>query len=228
MTTVEPAIEQTLGELVTAHPGAAPVLEDLGIDYCCHGARSLSEAAAAAGHDASEVLARILATEGTPETGDDYRTMTMSELTEHIECTHHAFLHAELPRLIELTAKIAAVHGDRHPELIRVAELAVALHDDMEPHMAKEEQVLFPMIRSLEAGTTVPVEHPIAQMMREHEATGEILEQLRQITGGYEVPADGCATYTATYQALEKVELDTHLHIHKENNVLFPAAVARS
>lgn len=228
MTTIESSVDQTLGQLVTAHPGAAPVLEEYGIDYCCHGARSLSAAATAAGLDPAEVLERILAADEPDEPGVDYRTMSLGELTEHIEGTHHAYLHAELPRLIELTAKIAAVHGDRHPELIRVAALAVALHDDMEPHMAKEEQVLFPMIRSLEAGTTVPVEHPIAQMMREHEATGEILAQLREVTGGYAVPADGCATYTATYQALEKVELDTHLHIHKENNVLFPAAVARS
>ena len=238
MTAIDTA--RTLGEIVTGHPGAISVFERLGIDYCCHGARSLDEAAAAAGLDPTVVMDDVVKADEKaasdlldPRAGQaDYADLDPAALVDHIEGTHHAYLHAELPRLIELTAKIAAVHGDNHPELIEVAAAVVELHDDMEPHMGKEEMVLFPMIRNVATGAgEAPMSHcggigqPIARMMQEHEATGEILERLRRLTNGYEVPADGCGSYHAAFQGLEAVERDTHLHIHKENNVLFPAVL---
>jgi regulator of cell morphogenesis and NO signaling len=234
MTTID--LERSLGEIVTDHPGAAPVFERLGLDYCCHGDRSLGDAATSAGLDPAEVAGAVITSDEQVAAGglagSDYASLAPAELADHIEATHHAYLHAELPRLIDLTAKIAAVHGDRHPELIEVARVTVELCDDLEPHMRREELVLFPMIRSLATGEgEVPMthcggglQHPIARMVAEHENTGEILGRLRQLTNGYEVPADGCATYRAAYEGLERVERDTHLHIHKENNVLFPAA----
>jgi regulator of cell morphogenesis and NO signaling len=237
MTTLD--LDRTLGDLVASHPGAAAVFERLGIDYCCHGQRSLHEAATAAGLDARAVFDEVrqaqqpAGPDGAP--GQDLRHLSPTELADHIEATHHAYLHAELPRLVELTAKIAAVHGDRHPELHEVARTVVELHDDMEPHMAKEERILFPMIRTLDtgpdSGEAVPshcgsVANPIARMMQEHELTGEILSRLRTLTDGFQVPADGCGSYTAAYEGLARVELDTHQHIHKENNLLFPAAMA--
>lgn len=230
--------DRTLGEIVTGHPGAISVFERLGIDYCCHGARSLNAAAAAAGLDARAVMDDVI--EADEKAAGDvvtdrrpaYADLDPAALADHIEGTHHAYLHAELPRLVDLTAKIAAVHGESHPELIEVAITTVELHDDLEPHMAREEMILFPMIRSLVAGREDdgeshcgPVDHPIARMMQEHEATGEILEKLRRLTDGYRVPDDGCGSYHAAFQGLEAVERDTHLHIHKENNVLFPAAL---
>jgi regulator of cell morphogenesis and NO signaling len=235
MTTID--IDRSLGEIVIGHPGAAPVFERLGIDYCCHGGRSLNEAALAAGLDPAAVMDEVVRADEAASADHEalaaYADLDPAELADHIERTHHAYLHAELPRLVDLTAKIAAVHGERHPELIEVAIATVELHDDMEPHMGREEMVLFPMIRALAGGTgDAPashcggsLEHPIARMMLEHEATGEILERLRRLTDGYEVPEDGCATYLAAYRGLEQVERDTHTHIHKENNVLFPAAM---
>ena len=236
MTTIDSA--HTLGDLVTAHPGAAAVFQRLGIDYCCHGRRSLVEAATAAGVDPDEVLEEILSSAATIDDsarpGEDLRLLSPTELTEHIVATHHAYLHAELPRLVELSAKIAAVHGDRHPELHALAQTVVELHDDMEPHMAKEEMILFPLIRSLDTGADDSdgiahcgsAQHPIAQMMREHEMTGEILGRIRALTDDFTVPADACGSYVATFEGLERVEKDTFTHIHKENNVLFPAALA--
>ncbi len=231
---------RTLGEIVTGHPGAVSVFERLGIDYCCHGARSLDEAASAAGLDPTSVMGDVIEADEQasnelldPRSGHAaYADLDPVALVDHIEGTHHAYLHAELPRLVDLTAKIAAVHGDRHPELIEVAATVVELREDMEPHMGKEEMVLFPMIRTMASGSgDAPMSHcggighPIARMVQEHEATGEILERLRHLTNGYEVPADGCGSYHAAFQGLEAVERDTHLHIHKENNVLFPAAL---
>ena len=123
------------------------------------------------------------------------------------------------------------MHGARHPELAEVGRLCASLREDLEPHMAKEERVLFPMVRELASAVSPPsfhcgsVANPISMMMREHEQTGSILEALRSQTDGYHAPDDACASYRALYEALDALEADTHLHIHKENNVLFPAVL---
>ena len=132
--------------------------------------------------------------------------------------------------ILNLADKVAGVHGGRHPELAEVRDLVVALRDDLLPHMDKEELVLFPAIRRLAAGDrTLPfgaIGNPIRVMVAEHEAAGDLLARLRRITAGYESPADGCASYRALYARLAHLEADTHLHIHTEQNVLFPLVLA--
>ncbi|MEO8697420.1 MAG: hemerythrin domain-containing protein [Acidimicrobiales bacterium] len=146
--------------------------------------------------------------------------------------THHAYLHDALPRLVALADKVASVHRANHPELKNVAGLVQEIRADLEPHLLKEERVLFPMIRELAAATAAPAFHcgslsnPIRVMMSEHDTVGELLARLRNSTNGYRVPDDGCASYQALYRGLAELEADTHLHIHKENNVLFPAVFA--
>ena len=232
MSTID--LTQPIGDIVTAHPGAAAVFERAGLDYCCKGRRSMESAATEAGLDPRVLMNEIIEAGSDRLADTSYAQLGLRELVDHVESTHHAYLHAEFPRLVSLTAKIAEVHGSRHPELQEVARLTLAIRDDLEPHMAREELILFPMIREMVGGTSdvAPsdagsVEHPIARMMAEHEATGALLEQLRSVTGGYKVPADGCATYHAAFQGLEQLERDTHVHIHKENNVMFPAALAK-
>lgn len=219
----------SLGALVAEVPARARVFDHLGLDYCCHGDRSLAEASAAAGLDPDKVVAALaaIATPAAPaaqEVGDPVA------LIDDILTGHHAFLWDELPALVALAAKVNDVHGSRHPELAAVHQLVVSLQGDLEPHMFKEERVLFPAVRLLVEGQRQfgfgTVDNPIRMMRLEHEQAGELLAQLRRITGGYEVPADGCASYEALYRRLEHVEEDTHLHIHKENNVLFPMATA--
>ena len=228
MITISPTTE--LGALVTAHPELARELERHRLDYCCGGARSLADACAELGLDAGQVAAE-LAVAATGSTAQEWATMSATELVDHLEATHHRYLSAELPRLTALVDKIVAVHGERHPELADVAACYAEIRSDLEPHLLKEERVLFPMIRELEAATVAPSFHcgslrnPISVMLREHDAVGELLARLSVLTGGYEPPADGCATYTACYTALADLEADTHLHIHKENNLLFPLVV---
>jgi regulator of cell morphogenesis and NO signaling len=153
-------------------------------------------------------------------------------LVDHIEATHHAYLHGALPRLVALADKVAGVHGAVHPELTTVAALMHEIKVDLEPHLLKEERVLFPMIRELETAVASPTFHcgslsnPIRAMLSEHDAVGGLLTQLRASSDGYRVPDGGCASYQALYAGLVELEADTHLHIHKENNVLFPAAIA--
>jgi regulator of cell morphogenesis and NO signaling len=229
MADIDPTM--TLGSLVTERPELAPALDRMGLDYCCGGDRNVAQASAAAGLDADEV-AVLLADEAPAEAPADWASLDMSELADHIEATHHAYLREALPRLTELVDRVWSAHGTRHPELADVRATFVELRGDLEPHLLKEEQVLFPMIRELAATTAAPTFHcgslqnPIGVMSVEHDRAGELLGRLRDQTTGYAVPDDGCARYQALSAGLAELEADTHLHIHKENNVLFPAAVA--
>ncbi len=228
MTTIDSSqgsLDRTLGDLVAEQPARARVLERLGIDYCCHGQRSLSDASTAAGLDPRAVAEELEAV--ADQAGADVDRLEPLALVDHILDTHHRYLHDELPLLVALAEKVRDVHGSRHPELTQVAALVTEIHDDLVPHLAKEEQVLFPAIkewadgqRSFPFGT---LSNPVRMLMLEHDRAGELLERLRATTGDYQPPADGCASYQTLYSRLEHLELDTHRHVHLENNVLFPA-----
>ncbi len=157
--------------------------------------------------------------------------MSAPELMDHLERTHHVYLGEALSRLTAITGRVIDAHGARHPELYDVSVALQELRTDLEPHLAKEEQILFPMIRQLYASEELPTFHcgslqnPITMMEAEHDRAGAVLARLRSLTSGYTPPSDGCATYVALYAGLAELEADTHLHIHKENNVLFPAVV---
>jgi regulator of cell morphogenesis and NO signaling len=218
----------TLGDLVATRPEAARVLDRFGLDYCCHGDRTLDDACAAAGLDPRVVGAAM------PEADDgesaSWTDLEPPALADDILATHHAYLHEELPLLDALAAKVVSVHGERHPELHDVQRLFVAVRDDLEPHLAKEERVLFPAIHAIAAGRRDfpfgSIENPIRMMDVEHDRAGELLAELRAATHEYAVPDDACASYRSLYERLAELEHDTHVHIHKENHVLFPAAVA--
>ena len=222
------SLDRTLGDLVAERPARARVFERLGIDYCCHGRRSLGDATSEAGLDPAAVVAELDAV--ADQTGADVDRLEPLALVDHILDTHHRYLHEELPLLVALAEKVRDVHGSRHPELARVADLVAEIRDDLDPHLAKEEQVLFPAIRDWAEGQREfpfgTLSNPVRMMMTEHDRAGELLEELRTTTGAYTTPADGCASYQTLYRRLEELETDTHRHIHLENNVLFPAVTA--
>ena len=142
--------------------------------------------------------------------------MTLTELTEHLESTHHVYLKKALPRLVALMDKVHQAHSPRHPELTRLQTVVGNLRADLEPHLLKEEQILFPLIRQLEAA-----QGPIRVMRSEHDGAGELLKEMRTLTNVYVVPKDGCQSFQLFYEGLKELEEDTHLHIYKENNILF-------
>ena len=219
-----------LGDLVSAHPGLARDLERMGLDYCCGGQRQLGDACVDAGLDVATVVADLRSSAGT-EAPPKWAGLGPSEMVDHLEAVHHAYLREELPRLTALAEKVTSVHGDRHSELAGVKTSLAALRADLEPHLDREEQVLFPMIRRLSAAEepqSFPcgsIENPISVMLRDHDRAGELLARLSELTSGYSVPDDGCASYQAFYDGLAELEADTHLHVHKENNLLFPAVL---
>ena len=224
------AVDRTLAAIVLDDPAAARVLEGHRLDYCCGGQRTLADACAELDLDPALVLADLDAVDHASPA--DWASLGPAALVDHLEATHHRCLHDELPRLAVLVAKVAGVHGARHPELHEVQAAFTALRLDLEPHLMKEERILFPMVRELAAAAEAPTFHcgtlanPIRMMLLEHDRAGELLAALRGFTGDYEPPADGCASYEALYRGLAELEADTHLHVHKENNVLFPAVLA--
>ena len=231
MTTTDPtAIADTsLAALVTARPAAARVFERVGIDYCCGGAISLGRACADAGVAVDQVLAGLGRLD--PEPAPDWAALDIVGLVDHLVATHHAYLGRELPRLEALMDRVLDVHGDHHPELHRIRVITRALRADLEPHLQKEERVLFPMVRELAAAPAagaVPEFHcgsltnPIGVMRHEHDRAGALLAELRTATLGFAPPPDACASYRQLFAGLADLEADTHLHVHKENNVLFP------
>lgn len=221
----------TLADIVTAQPGLARELETRGLDYCCGGAATLTDACRVNGLDVDAVLADLAAAE-TDESMPSWAAMDVAGLVDHLESTHHQYLWAELPRLSMLADKVVSVHAERHPELVDIAACVATLRADLEPHLTKEERVLFPMIRQLAEADTPPtfgcgsLSNPISVMLAEHDTVGELLTELRELTNAYRTPADGCASYAALFTGLAELEADTHLHVHKENNVLFPAVLA--
>jgi regulator of cell morphogenesis and NO signaling len=232
MTTLNP--DTTVGELVTARPHRSRVFEELGIDYCCGGRKPLEQACQARGLDLQHVLARLEEADREPvKDSRNWMQASMTELADHIEQTHHLYLRNELPRLTELTGKVRQVHSANHPETAEVERVVLALRSELESHMLKEEQILFPIIRELEATDTATTFHcgsvnnPIRVMEHEHDNAGHALSKLRELTNGYAAPDDACGTYRAMLDALQQLERDLHVHIHKENNILFPRASRR-
>lgn len=228
VTDIDPG--HSLGELVAAQPGRARVLERLGLDYCCGGSATLQDACSAAGVDLDTAVTALADAPADQEVPDAaaLAAMTLTDLSAHIVRTHHGYLWEEMPRMSALVEKVATVHGERHPELAQLRATYEELRAELEPHLTKEEHVLFPSIGAIEAGHEPPTtpEQPIGELMSEHDRAGELLAELRVISGGYTTPADGCASYEAMMRGLEQLEHDTHVHIHLENNVLFPRTLA--
>lgn len=214
-----------IGDFVAANPGTARVLEAHGVDYCCGGQRPLADVCAEGGLDADALLAELTA---VPQTAEDLDVTVLSnvELIDHIVSIHHDYLWREMPRLSELANKVARVHGANHPELRAVQQTWTQLVAELTDHLMTEEQEEFPAIKRAGEGGSPFSDEGIQELLREHDAAGTLLARLRELTDGYTVPADGCASYRALFGGLEETERDLHTHIHKENNILFPRLAA--
>ncbi|HWW76891.1 MAG TPA: iron-sulfur cluster repair di-iron protein [Pyrinomonadaceae bacterium] len=226
---------KTVRELALEVPNATRVFERLKIDYCCGGGRQISEACAAAGVPLDE-LSRLLDEEcADAAEARDFNAGPLSELIRHILDTHHVYTREESARIQALLEKVCGKHGENHPELSEVRAAFVRLDADLQPHLFKEEQILFPYILRLEAaranGGLPPfapfgtVNNPVRMMMSEHDTAGDLLREIRAAARDFRAPDDACVSFRALYRALEDFEQDLHQHIHLENNVLFPRAV---
>jgi len=226
--------ERTVGELAVGAPGAARVFERAGLDFCCGGKKPLREACREQGVDLEEILAALRASEEerAPAPDAHWQLEPLPTLIAHIVERHHQYVRRETPHIETWLEKCIAAHGSRHPELMRIRHTFMAMAGGMAQHMAKEELILFPAINRMVAGRTDPsggatsLTQPVRMMLVEHDHAGRDLAEIRKLGGDFMPPPDACNTYRTLYQALGEFEADMKQHVHLENNILFPRALA--
>ena len=231
--------ERTVRELALEKPGAARVFEKLGIDYCCGGKQTLEQACRTASIPVDKVLDALEAAHQSGQASlkdSDWQTEPLGDLITHIKNTHHKYTREEIARLGPLFDKVCSVHGERHPELFELRTTFQSLAQELTTHMMKEEMVLFPYMERREEsviqkepilpGPFGSIRNPVSMMEHEHDSAGEALRALRASSNGYTVPPDACVSYQTLYKTLAEFEADLHQHIHLENNILFPRAIA--
>jgi regulator of cell morphogenesis and NO signaling len=215
---------ESLGEVVRRMPAAADVFERLGFDYCCGGDRSLDEAAAERGLDGATVAAMLDAVATAGEPAHRAPAGSPAELARHIVEAHHRPLREGLPRLGELVATVARVHGPEDPRMVEVERVFSALAADLLPHLDREEREVFPLAEAISSGGPAPrVDGAVIDLLEsDHDDAGAHLARLRELCGGYPLDEAYCGTHRAMMHGLQELEVDMHRHVHEENNVLFP------
>ncbi len=230
---------QTLAQIVTGNHRTAAIFEKYHLDFCCKGKRSLKQACTEQNIAIDELLNELKNLPSNTINGGQasfpFDKLGLSQLAEYIVSTHHDYVKKELPQLFAYIQKVASKHGGRHPELFKIFELVTALKEEMELHMQKEEDVLFPRIKEIEKTAQEPEENyrlsisylqgPVTIMEQEHDHAGSLMEEIRTLSNNYKAPADACTTYQLTYASLQAFEIDLHQHVHLENNILFPKAI---
>lgn len=224
--------DATVAEIAASSLEAVRVFERLGIDYCCGGKRPLAQVCLEKGYETADVQRELeAAIAGTPDATEDWNTAPLASLVAHIVSRHHEYLRRELSPLAARVNKVYSVYNQRYgPTLQGLPEVYSALQSELELHIRKEEMILFPAIVNAERGAPPPspfgtVANPIQMMEAEHESAGGALARIREITNEYEVPDYACVTYKAMIGGLKELEQDLHVHIHLENNILFPRAL---
>ncbi|PBQ33209.1 iron-sulfur cluster repair di-iron protein [Sphingobacteriaceae bacterium] len=228
--------EKTIGEIVADDYRTAAVFESFGIDFCCKGNKMMDEVCASNNISRNVLeleLKKVKANEANQVT--DYKSWPLDLLTDFIEKKHHRYVEDKTPVLKQYLDKICTVHGKNHPELFEIKELFNQSAGELAAHMKKEELILFPFVRKLahtrreNQASPQPsfgtVQNPITMMMHEHDTEGEIFRQIAKLSNNYTPPLDACNTYKVTFALLKEFEADLHLHIHLENNILFPKSI---
>jgi regulator of cell morphogenesis and NO signaling len=224
-------VETPVGQLVAERPSRSRVFERWGLDYCCGGKKPLNRACSEKQVDIDAVVRDLLDADKTAAaTETTWTDASLASLCDHIVDTHHAYLREALPRLATLIEKVALAHGAQRPQLALLEQVFRAFRAELELHMMKEEQILFPFIKHLEGSGEPPsmfcgsVHNPIRVMEHEHDSAGAALAEIRVLTDDFQPPAGACNTYLAMLDGLAELEADMHKHVHLENNILFPRA----
>ena len=233
--TINPGI--TIGELVRDDYRTAEVFKKFNIDFCCGGKKTIDEVCSDNNISTDELTNALSDTvnKNNVDNEHNFKDWEPDFLANYIVKVHHKYVAENIPLLLDFSCKIANVHGERHKELIKIADLFNKIAEELQHHMMKEERILFPYISdlwnsyknnvSIGSSTFGTVRNPIAMMEMEHENAVSLLKQMRELSDDYKIPKDACATYSVTYQKLDEFENDLHQHIHLENNILFPKAI---
>lgn len=228
--------EETIGEIAGKDLRNAEVFKEYGLEFCCDGNKPLSEACAEVGVDEEEVKKALdKVVKSGSEVGHDYNNWELDFLADYIVNVHHKYVRKSAQMFTDLSKKIATVHGDSHPELFKIKEHLDTLLADMLAHQKEEETVVFPFIRQIVQAEDQKeiladkdsIEEPIRLMKDEHKAVAKHVHAIEELSDSYKVPADGCESYRLYFNKLKELDDDLHLHIHLENNVLFPKALKK-
>ena len=219
--------QSKVADIAIAYPLATRVLFRHGIGYCCEGGKSLQEACEKKSLETELIIAEIQKELAKSEAAEkSWDEAPLDELIDHILAVYHEPLKEELPRLQQMAERVEYVHGEKMPLVLpEIAKVVIALRAELEQHMQKEEQILFPLVKQ---GEKVMIDCPIKVMEQEHESADAALQRLRELTNNYQVPVGACNTWSALWHGLAALEQDLHQHIHLENNILFPRALAGS
>lgn len=228
--------DETLGQIAAKDLRKAEIFKKYGLDFCCGGKKTVKEACAEKGIDVTKVEHELQNAYQLPSSRPlPYNDWNLDFLSDYIVNTHHNYVRKNLPDLMVYGKKVMQVHGGQHPELLIIHQLIEEVNEELSAHMIKEEQVLFPYIKQLVAAknNSQPlhaaqfrtVQNPIKMMEMEHELVGKNFAEIRELSNNYTLPADACASYNLLYNLLSEFEEDLHLHVHLENNILFPKAL---
>jgi regulator of cell morphogenesis and NO signaling len=227
----------TIAEIVTNNFRTAAVFEKYGLDFCCNGKKTITEACSEKNIDNSAVVNELI--DLTNENGHKdtkFNEWGLDFLIDYIVNNHHKYVIKMLPVISTHIQKVASKHGQNHPETIQIAKKFASVEQEMKHHMMKEERILFPHIKYLlknkneglkvESPYFGTIKNPIAMMEKEHQSAGDEMYEIKSLTHNYKIPVDACNTFRVTLQELKEFEEDLHKHIHLENNILFPKALA--
>ena len=226
--------QETLSSIVLAHHQVIPVLEKYDLDFCCRGNKTLSEACVDKNINLATVAGEMRDTTTSAKMVMPFTEMTADQLISHILVHHHFYVKQTILVIMNMLEKITSKHGPRYPHMYEVYQRFTAVKQDLEPHMQKEEQILFPRIKEI---ATIPIwkERPdlisshivgsIAVMQTEHDIAGQLMYEIRRLTSNYTAPDDACTTHMVCLETLKAFEADLHQHVHLENNILFPMAM---
>ena len=224
-------LNQSLSSIVTSNYQAAQVFEKYGLDFCCKGKRPLVSACEEKAIDTDNLLRELNEVLSENNNTLAFDQMRLSDLIGHIVNTHHSYVKDSLPRISSYIFKVATKHGERFPYMKQVYVLFTQMKKELEFHMEKEEQLVFPRIEEMEEGKPLPdqpqyLRAPIDVMEEEHEVAGTFMKMISELTSGYNPPAEACTTFRVALNELKGFEADLHQHVHLENNILFPKAIA--
>jgi regulator of cell morphogenesis and NO signaling len=220
-------MESTVGDIVAQKCSLSRVFETYHIDYCCGGKVSLKDACMEKGLDPQVVMNELVKQMSIKTDEKSWTEESLSDLIDHIQETHHKALWAELPKLRLIVEKVATVHGAKDPNLIKIRDIYIQLQSELEEHLHKEENVVFPYIKQMEAARTnvESLKDSLVELEHEHDSAGEFLHELSLLTHDFVPPEYACNTYRAMLSRLRELETDMHKHVHKENSILIPRAL---
>ena len=227
--------QETIGEIAVKDLRKAEIFKKYGIDFCCGGKKTIAEVCAEKNIDATKIETELRQVSSESKASNiSYSDWNIDFLADYIVNSHHSYVRKYLPELRRYALKVAQVHGPQHPELLPIQKLVEEINEELTEHMEQEEKVLFSYIKEIVQARSsglplIKQEKDLAALIeeleKEHDFVGRCLDKIRELSNGYHIPSEACASYKLLYKMIQEFEDDLHLHIHLENNILFPKAL---